>query len=83
MGLVEFLNEVRSVEDVVKGVLLGLEPNVRKNRRGTKLEIVVNDLVSFTIDKINRKRKPNLSFEPQMSVDLANEKKKIGILSKF
>lgn len=80
MGLVEFLNEVRSVEDVVKGVLLGLEPNVRKNRRGTKLEIVVNDLVSFTIDKINRERKLNLSFEPQMSVDLANEKKKIDYI---
>lgn len=77
MGLVEFLKEVRSVEDVVKGVLLGLEPNVRKNRRGAKLETVINDIVSSTIDKINKEKGLSLSFEPQMYVDLVKERKKI------
>jgi len=77
MGLVEFLKEVRSVEDVVRGVLLGLEPNARKNRRGAKLEAVINELISSTIEKINKEKGLNLSFEPQMYVDLANERKKI------
>jgi len=77
MGLVEFLKEVRSVEDVVKGVLLGLEPNARKNRRGAKLEAVINELISSTIEKINKERGLNLSFESQMYVDLENERKKI------
>jgi len=77
MGLVEFLEEVRSVEDVVKGVLLGLEPNARKNRRGAKLEAVINNIISSTIEKINKEKGVNLSFESQMYVDLANERKKI------
>ncbi len=77
MGLAEFLKEVRSVEDVVKGVLLGLEPNARKNRRGAKLEAVINGLISSIIEKINKEKGLNLSFEPQMYVDLANERKKI------
>lgn len=77
MGLVEFLKEVRSVEDVVRGVLLGLEPNARKNRRGAKLEAVINELISSTIEKINKEKGLNLSFESQMYVDLANERKKI------
>jgi len=77
MGLVEFLKEVRSVEDVVKGILLGLEPNTRKNRRGAKLEAAINNIISSTIENINKEKGLNLSFEPQMYVDLANERKKI------
>jgi len=77
MGLVEFLKEVRSVEDIVKGVLIGLEPNARKNRRGSKLESVLDSLIASTIEKINKKYKTGLAFEPQMYVDLANERKKI------
>src|SRR5579862_2193918 len=37
MGLMDFLACVKNVEDVVKGALVGLEPNARKNRRGAKL----------------------------------------------
>ena len=78
MGLVKFLKEVRSVEDIVKGVLIGLEPNARKNRRGLKLESVLDSLIVSTIEKINKKYKVDLTFEPQkMYVDLANERKKI------
>lgn len=77
MGLVEFLKEVRSVEDIVKGVLIGLEPNARKNRRGSKLESVLDSLIASTIEKINKQHKADLAFEPQMYVDLANERKKI------
>lgn len=36
MGLLEFLTRVKSVEDVVRGVLIGLEPDARKNGRGAK-----------------------------------------------
>jgi len=77
MGLVEFLKEVKSVEDIVKGVLLGLEPNVRKNRRGKKLEKVIEDLVRNTIEKIDRERNLNLTFQPQMYVNLEKGRKKI------
>ena len=77
MGVVEFLKEVRSVEDIVKGVLIGLEPNARKNRRGSKLESVLDSLIASIIEKINKKYKTGLAFEPQMYIDLANERKKI------
>ncbi len=56
---------------------MGLEPNVRKNRRGTKLEVVLDSLISKTIDKINNERGINLSFEAQMYVDLKQERKNI------
>jgi len=49
----------------------------RKNRRGTKLKAVINKTISSTIKKINKEKGLNLSFEPQMYVDLANERKKI------
>ena len=49
----------------------------RKNRRGTKLKAVINKIISSTIEKINKEKGLNLSFEPQMYVDLANERKKI------
>lgn len=77
MGLVDFLREVKSVEDVVKGILIGLEPNVRKNRRGSKLEAVLSEIISSTIEKINKEKRLNLFFESQMYVDLINERKKI------
>jgi len=77
MGLVNFLSEVKSVADVVKGVLIGLEPNSRKNRRGTKLEEKIYDVVASVIESLNTKRALNLSFEPQMYIDLSNERKKI------
>lgn len=80
MGLIDFLREVRSVEDVVKGVLVGLEPNARKNRRGNKFEAVLESLVSETIEVINREKRLDLSFEAQMYVDLAKEKKNIDFV---
>lgn len=49
----------------------------RKNRRGAKLEVVINELISSTIEKINKEKGLNLSFESQMYVDLVNERKKI------
>ncbi len=77
MGLVDFLKEAKSIEDVVKGVLLGLEPNSRKNRRGKKVEAVISKLISSTIEEINKERGLNLSFENQMYVSLPNERKGI------
>lgn len=77
MGLVDFLKEVKSVEDVIKGVLVGLEPNTRKNRRGTKFEMVIESLISKTIEKLNIEKGLYLSFNTQMYVDLKNERKEI------
>jgi len=77
MRLVKFLQEVKNIEDVVKGVLVGLEPNARKNRRGSKLEAVTNKLLFSIIEKINKEKGLNLSFESQIYIDLANERKKI------
>lgn len=77
MGLVKFLKEVKSVEDVVKGVLVGLEPNSRKNRRGTKLEEKVASIVQSAINEIKKEKGINLSFEPEMHIDLKHERKQI------
>jgi len=76
MGLVQFLNEIRSVEDVVKGVLIGLEPNSRKSRRGSKLEDVISEIISSTLEELNREKGLSLSFETQMYIDLEKERKK-------
>jgi hypothetical protein len=38
---------------------------------------VLDSLIASTIEKINKKYKADLTFEPQMYVDLANERKKI------
>lgn len=80
MGLIEFLKEVKSVEDIIKGVLIGLEPNVRKNRRGTKLQTTLNSLILKTIEKINKEKKLNLSFMSQMYIDLKKEKKQVDYM---
>lgn len=77
MGLVEFLKEVKSVEDIIKGVFIGLEPNSRKNRRGSKLESIIDGLIFTTIHTINEEYDYNLSFESQMFVSLENERKKV------
>ncbi len=77
MGLVQFLTQAKSIEDIVKGVLLGLEPNVRKNRRGKKLEDEMEHIVKNTIDKINKEKNFNLSFKSQMYVNLRKGRKKI------
>jgi len=77
MGLVEFLKEVKSIEDIVKGVLLGLEPNVRKNRRGKKLELIINFLIKDVVEKLKDDLHINLSYQSQMFVDLPNERKQI------
>ena len=77
MGLLQFLQRVRSIEDLVRGVFIGLEPNVRKNRRGTKLEMLLNDLVSVAAVSVNRDLNLSLAFERQMYVDLVHERKKV------
>jgi type II restriction enzyme len=77
MGLVDFLKEVRSVEDMVKGVLIGLEPNSRKNRRGTRLEVEIRSLISTTVEKINVEKSLGLSFESQAYIELKAERKKV------
>ena len=77
MGLIDFLKEVKNIEDVIKGVLIGLEPNVRKNRRGKKLEAEINFLISETIDIINKENDTHISYKSQVSIDLINERKKL------
>ena len=80
MGLLQFLQRVRSIEDMVRGVFIGLEPNTRKNRRGTKLELLLNDLVASTVTNLNRDFEGPLSFERQMYADLLHERKKVDYL---
>jgi hypothetical protein len=77
MGLMDFLRRVTSVEDVVKGVLVGLEPNARKNRRGAKLEVDMNVLVASVVHEVGQRNGVPLTFERPMYVELATERKKI------
>jgi hypothetical protein len=50
-------------------VLLGLEPNVRKNRRGKKLELIINFLIKDVVEKLKDDLHINLSYQSQMFVD--------------
>lgn len=77
MGLFDFLKEVRSVEDVLKGVLIGLEPNVRKNRRGYALEQLTRGVVMTSVSDVRIRTRLNIMVEAQMTVDLEHEKKKV------
>lgn len=83
MGLVKFLSEIQSVEDLVKGVLLGLEPNTRKNRRGAKLETILEKSICTAIENLNGDKSLNCSFESQMFIDLRDERKKIDYVILF
>jgi len=58
-------------------VLLGLEPNVRKNRRGKKLELIINLLIKNIIEELSNNLNINLSYKSQMFIDLLNERKQI------
>jgi type II restriction enzyme len=80
MGLITFLCEVKSVEDVVKGVLIGLEPNSRKNRRGIKAETMANDLIKSVVKKINRRFNINLSVKSQLYIQTKKGSKNIDFV---
>ena len=78
IGLFDFLDRVKSVEDVVKGVLVGLEPNARKNRRGAKnLEVDMNALITSAAAEVGKHNGVVLAVERQMYVELESERKKI------
>jgi len=77
IGLLAFLKRVRSLEDCVKGVLIGLEPNVRKNRRGKKFEEVVYQLICNTVKALEREFSVELEVIKNLKVNLKNECKTV------
>lgn len=77
MKLLGFLKRIKSVEDCVKGVLIGLEPNVRKNRRGMKFETEINRLVEETVEEIKRETGLRLEIIRGLKLDLAKETKTV------
>jgi len=49
MGLIEEILSMKSVFDFSKGVMVGLEPNKRKNRRGTVFQELIPELIEKVI----------------------------------
>lgn len=77
MRLIEFLKSVESVRDCVRGVLVGLEPNSRKNRRGEKFDEVVNQLVENVVADVGKALDVTLGVKRQLRVDLRGESKTV------
>ena len=77
IGLFDFLDRVKSVEDVVKGVLVGLEPNARKNRRGAKGGSGYERTNYLGSGQVGKHNGVVLAVERQMYVELESERKKI------
>jgi len=50
-GIGEHLRLVQRVEDVLLGVLIGLQPNRRKNARGSAFELAVAGVVSSAVEQ--------------------------------
>jgi len=80
MGLIEFLKQVKNIEDVIRGILIGLEPNARKNRRGKKLETQIKILLEKTLKEIKETTNLNLVFKTQMYVKLKSEDKRLDYM---
>jgi hypothetical protein len=62
IGLLRELMVMKSVLDYSKGVLVGLEPNKHKNRRGSAFQSQVGALVRTTVDEIS------VTFQPKLQV---------------
>jgi type II restriction enzyme len=77
MGLFVFLSEVKSVHDLVKGVLIGLQPNSRKNWRGSVLEDRIKRLLQNILDSIKEETGITLTFKSQININLEHGKKKV------
>ncbi len=77
MGLIDFLKSVESVRDCVRGVLIGLEPNTRKNRRGKKFETTINDLIETAVEDLKKETGLTLKVERNLKVDLLKEQKTV------
>jgi type II restriction enzyme len=75
IGLFAFLAEVKSVRDVVKGVLIGLQPNNRKSWRGMLFEERIKNTIEKVLVSVENSTGIKLSCEPQVNIDLKRGKK--------
>lgn len=75
IGLFEFLNEVRSVRDVVKGVLIGLQPNSRKSWRGLIFEERIKNMLEKVLVSVEATTGIRLSYKSQVTIDLIQGQK--------
>jgi type II restriction enzyme len=75
MSLFVFLAEVKSVRDVVKGVLIGLQPNSRKSWRGMLFEEKIKNMIGKVLVSVENSTGIKLSCEPQVNIDLKRGKK--------
>lgn len=80
MKLVDFLSQVKSVLDLVKGVYVGLLPNTRKSSRGKLMESVVSELIETSIAEIVEETSRTVEYRKQLSIAVPPDNKKVDNL---
>lgn len=80
VGLPQFLSELNDVGDVVKGVLVGLQPNSRKSLRGKAMEREVTRIVESVVAEIRNETGRLVAFDKQMYIELPPDRKKVDNL---
>ena len=82
LGLLPYLKKIESLRDIVRGVLVGLEPNSRKNRRGERFESLLSALIENTVNEINKEKQTKLQVVKQLKIFLKEETKTVDFAIK-
>ncbi|MFH1689140.1 MAG: DpnII family type II restriction endonuclease [Candidatus Eisenbacteria bacterium] len=67
-GIGRHLHLVQRVEDVLLGVLIGLQPNRRKNARGTAFELAVAGVVTSAVEQVEMPDGADLTAQRQAKI---------------
>ena len=80
MGLPQFLKSVESINDIIRGVLIGLETHARKSRRGSLLELRIDSLIKTVLAKLSKHSQVNLECKKRIKINLKNGQKELDFL---
>ena len=77
LGIFELLQSTNSIEDILKGVLIGLYPNTRKNIRGEVFEEKIKKMIQSVISEVKNELGQTIIFKEKVTIVLSNEKKNV------
>lgn len=77
IGVVSAITASTSLRDVVRGILIGLEPNSRKSRRGQIMEKSLGNFLSGTVIEVSKKLHRELKLVPSTHIETKAETKTV------
>lgn len=76
-GVISAIAASTSLRDVVRGILIGLEPNSRKSRRGQIMEESLKKFLSTTVSEVSKKLHRELKLVPSVHIQTRAETKTV------